>query len=317
MAPDRSQHHSPLTAIFATDIVTVFVFRPMFGGMDSELKAAFGASSEPTLSYTAKSTGATLESQLGPEGGESAGYTSMALSLGNMVNNSMQQCDAAEDLSKYNNMQKFMTSALCKSDQQSNNMNATGTIANITDEDLLTPDSGGGQHRYQNHCGFDGGAVDVRPYAVALYDFVPQFENELGLRKGDVVWLLQHVDADWVEGELDGERGILPAAYISIVVDILAKPALAELEVLLCDSFYLVAGHSYRVVFSFAGERPGDLAVCQGELVTVVSHSDQHWCSVMNSRSHESYFILSFPPRMQLGALYYSRKPFIIDNLSD
>ena len=292
----------------------------MFGGMDSELKAAFGASSEPPLSYTAKSTGATLESQLGPEGGESAGYTSMALSLGNMVNNSMQQCDAAEDLSKYNNMQKFMTSALCKNDQQSNNINATGTtIANITDEDLLTPDSGGGQHRYQNHCGFDGGAVDVRPYAVALYDFVPQFENELGLRKGDVVWLLQHVDADWVEGELDGERGILPAAYISIVVDILAKPALAELEVLLCDSFYLVAGLSYRVVFSFAGERAGDLAVCQGELVTVVSHSDQHWCSVMNSRSHQSYFISCFPLDCITvnSVVHYSWNLFIIDNLSD
>ena len=122
-----------------------------------------------------------------------------------------------------------------------------------------------------------------------------------------------------VEGELDGERGILPAAYISIVVDILAKPALAELEVLLCDSFYLVAGHSYRVVFSFAGERAGDLAVCQGELVTVVSHSDQHWCSVMNSRSHQSYFISCFPLDCITvnSVVHYSWNLFIIDNLSD
>ena len=110
-----------------------------------------------------------------------------------------------------------------------------------------------------------------------------------------------------------------PMEHYIALVDILAKPALAELEVLLCDSFYLVAGHSYRVVFSFAGERAGDLAVCQGELVTVVSHSDQHWCSVMNSRSHQSYFISCFPLDCITvnSIVHYSWNLFIIDNLSD
>ena len=60
--------------------------RPAFGGLDSELRAAFGGSTESTVSYKVKSHGATLESQL------AAGYNSMADSLGGMINNSAGGC---------------------------------------------------------------------------------------------------------------------------------------------------------------------------------------------------------------------------------
>ena len=248
----------------------------MFGGLDSELRAAFGGGAEPSVpSYPISSSGARLGSQLGPD------YTAMASSLGEMVNTQSlrQQTAQDQDLGKYNNMQKFLTSALCQSDTEG-----------LTDMDLLALDSGSG-HRYQNG-GYEGQAVDVRPYAVALYDFVPQFENELGFRKGDMVFLLQHVDHDWLEGEMDGVKGILPSSYVSIVVDcvINTKPELGELEMLLRDSFYLATGSEYRVAFTFAGEREGDLGVTQGELVRVLSHRDQHWCTVSNNRY--GYYVL-------------------------
>ena len=93
-----------------------------------------------------------------------------------------------------------------------------------------------------------------------------------------------------------GEKGIFPGSYVNIVVDCTKiqeeKPELAELEKLLCDSFYLVAGSWYKVVFSFTGEREGDLGVQMGELVRVVSHSDTHWCWVMNSRSVYQIIVL-------------------------
>lgn len=44
--------------------MSAFTFRPMFGGLDSELRAAFGSSSEGQISYNVKNRGATLESQL-------------------------------------------------------------------------------------------------------------------------------------------------------------------------------------------------------------------------------------------------------------
>ena len=262
--------------------------RPMFGGLDSELRAAFGNLKEPTLSYSAKKTGAKLGSLLGPD----QGLESMAQSLGDMMQqtNTTQHTDSDNtQLEKYKNMQKFMTSALCKdpsSDPSGINTDPSLMVPDFSELESLS----NSQHRYQNshHVGFEGSNVDVRPYAVGIYDFLPQYENELGFKTGDMIFLVQHVDQDWIEGELDGVRGIFPGSYVNIVVDCNktqdSKPDLDELEMLLCDSFYLQQGAEYKVVFSFQGERAGDLGVKEGELVRVVSHSDQHWCYVRNSR---------------------------------
>ena len=32
-----------------------------------------------------------------------------------------------------------------------------------------------------------------------------QFENELSLSEGDMVYLKRYVDCEWLEGEIDGE----------------------------------------------------------------------------------------------------------------
>ena len=80
--------------------------RPAFGGLDSELRAAFGGATEPTVSYKVKSHGATLESQL------AAGYNSMADSLGGMINNSAggeARSSPSQEMDKYKGrVQKFL-----------------------------------------------------------------------------------------------------------------------------------------------------------------------------------------------------------------
>ena len=241
------------------------LIRPAFGPLDSELRAAFGTSTESSLSYKVKSQGATLESQLLPAspGGSketklAAGYNSMADSLGGMINNSVVSSvnpSSAMDLDKYRKMEKFLTSALCPREEVEET-----------------------HHRYQNSdsAGFHSQAVDVRPYGLALYNFVPQFENELGFKKGEMIFLLQHVDSDWMEGELDCQQGIFPRSYVTIVVD--CPDLVPGLEV------GLVAGSEYRVVFTFTGEREGDLTVVEGDLVTILSQTDHHWCLVRDSR---------------------------------
>ena len=239
------------------------ISRPMFGGLDSELRAAFGKCQEPKLSYSVKKSGATLSSQLAPS---DEGLKAMVQSLGDMVNTPHQPAsdDDGVKLEKYSNMQKFMTSALCKSESQGNNIHDSSTPISDSAVMMMMPDfseletfsPSNIQHRYQNshHCGFDDTSVDVKPYAVAIYDFVPQFENELGFKVGDVIFLVQHIDEDWVEGDMDGVRGIFPGSYVNIVVDCVkiqdSKPELDELEMLLCDSFYLQTGAQYKVNFS-------------------------------------------------------------------
>ena len=71
-----------------------------------------------------------------------SGYNSMAKSLAHMINNSMQTNDSPQDLDKYKNMQKFMTTALCKNTKQSNNQDLK--IPDLPDLDLLEETRGQG-----------------------------------------------------------------------------------------------------------------------------------------------------------------------------
>ena len=70
----------------------------------------------------------------------SAGYNKMAKSLAHMINNSMQPTESPQDLDKYKNMQKFMTTALCKNNKQSNNQDLK--IPDLPDLDLLEDSRG-------------------------------------------------------------------------------------------------------------------------------------------------------------------------------
>lgn len=53
-------------------------------------------------------------------------------------------------------------------------------------------------------------------YVEALYDYVADEDNELSIRAGDKIVLVQ-ADTDgsgWTEGELDGQKGLFPTAYV-------------------------------------------------------------------------------------------------------
>ena len=82
--------------------------------------------------------------------------------------------------------------------KESNN-NKSSTTAN-----LVTP------YRYQTitfeTLGYSGSSVDVRPYGLAKYHFVAEFDNELGLNEGDMVYLIRYVDNEWIEVEIDSNR---------------------------------------------------------------------------------------------------------------
>lgn len=75
--------------------------------------------------------------------------------------------------------------------------------------------------------------VSNRPYGVANYDFHAQHSDELDLREGETVYLLKHVNNEWIQGEnVMGRVGIFPTAFVRILVD--CQPQ-AEADLLLLD----------------------------------------------------------------------------------
>mmetsp|Transcript_10099 Transcript_10099/g.15255 ORF Transcript_10099/g.15255 Transcript_10099/m.15255 type:complete len:303 (-) Transcript_10099:241-1149(-) len=63
--------------------------------------------------------------------------------------------------------------------------------------------------------------TNKRPqYAVeALYDFDPENDDELPLKEGDIITVLNNLDSDWWLGELgDGRSGLIPSNYVQNII---------------------------------------------------------------------------------------------------
>ena len=53
----------------------------------------------------------------------------------------------------------------------------------------------------------------------ALYDYTEMNEDELTLRKGDVVYVTEKSDPRWWMGVLNRKQGLFPANYVTVVSD--------------------------------------------------------------------------------------------------
>ncbi|XP_072526273.1 SH3 domain-containing protein 19 [Salminus brasiliensis] len=51
-------------------------------------------------------------------------------------------------------------------------------------------------------------------WAVALYDFTPEAEDELLFVQGDMILVTDHLDSEWSSGRLNGREGIFPTAFV-------------------------------------------------------------------------------------------------------
>lgn len=136
--------------------------------------------------------------------------------------------------------------------------------------------------------------LDVVPYGITLYPFFAQFDNELSFHEGEIVTLCRHIDKEWIEGKIDGKKGIFPKSYVNILVD--------------CEDYSSAAGdasrnsnelqqfaHRYmdteteltpdvfaKVLYTFDAQMNGDLSVHKDEVVWVVSKVNEDWCEVRN-----------------------------------
>ncbi|KAK5873338.1 hypothetical protein PBY51_018386 [Eleginops maclovinus] len=55
------------------------------------------------------------------------------------------------------------------------------------------------------------------PRAEVMFDFRGNGKAELDLKKGDVIFLLQRVNADWLEGTVNNQTGIFPQSFVNVI----------------------------------------------------------------------------------------------------
>ena len=61
------------------------------------------------------------------------------------------------------------------------------------------------------------------PHCVALYSFDAAGPGELSIKTGDVIMLVEKVDADWIKGRLGGQEGMFPSGFVEVKVDLPPK----------------------------------------------------------------------------------------------
>lgn len=55
-----------------------------------------------------------------------------------------------------------------------------------------------------------------RNFIVILTEVLFSFTRELSFRKGDIITVRRQVDKNWIDGELNGRRGIFPTNYVEV-----------------------------------------------------------------------------------------------------
>ena len=159
-------------------------------------------------------------------------------------------------------------------------------------------------------------SVDVRPYGIAKYNFFAQFDNELSLEEGDMVYLRKYIDDEWMEGEVNGKRGLVPIGYINIIVDCLevvekssddalqatktkdaiktestlksidSNGTIFQLDPLLSNnqnfessekvSSKIKPGTYHKVLYTFQAQMDGDLNIVEGEVIRVLESGNEN-----------------------------------------
>eukprot|EP00094_Tigriopus_californicus_P005635 TCALIF_05432-PA protein Name:"Similar to DNMBP Dynamin-binding protein (Homo sapiens)" AED:0.05 eAED:0.05 QI:0/0.53/0.43/1/0.8/0.87/16/1294/2068 len=173
-------------------------------------------------------------------------------------------------------------------------------------DDLLADDSE--SFRYQNitceSVGYTMNEVNVKPYAITRFNFVAEFDSELGFAAGEMVYLHRYVDNEWLEGEIDNQVGMFPIHYVNIIVDcnqddsrlgkgteppfgsdgnstttsseVFKSTAVTVHENLDPDSYH-------RVLYNFHAQIDGDITVAEGEVVRIKEKQSSDWVEVENS----------------------------------
>uniref|UniRef100_A0A8C5LLF1 SH3 domain containing 19 n=1 Tax=Leptobrachium leishanense TaxID=445787 RepID=A0A8C5LLF1_9ANUR len=101
----------------------------------------------------------------------------------------------------------------------------------------------------------------------ALYDFAAESDEDLPFKKGDKILIIEHIDAEWYKGRLNGKEGILPSAFVQLSSGV-KQPPTQEGK----------TGRA-RALFDFCGENVDELTFKAGDIISSVETIDNEWMS--------------------------------------
>ncbi|XP_061108275.1 SH3 domain-containing protein 19-like isoform X1 [Conger conger] len=105
-------------------------------------------------------------------------------------------------------------------------------------------------------------------WALALFDFTAQTDEDLSFKQGARILITEHVDSDWCNGRLEGKEGLFPKAFVEI------NPTAQAADTPHREP---EGGGRAQALFSFSSECEEELSVQVGDIVTSLESIDEEW----------------------------------------
>ncbi|KAM6221864.1 SH3 domain-containing protein 19 isoform 2-T2 [Rhynchocyon petersi] len=111
------------------------------------------------------------------------------------------------------------------------------------------------------------------PHAVVLHDFPAEQVDDLNLTSGEIVYLLEKVDADWYRGKCRNQTGLFPANYVKVIVDIPERGNSKSRPV----SSHCIKGSRCVARFEYIGDQNDELSFTEGETIILKELVNEEW----------------------------------------
>ncbi|XP_047199951.1 SH3 domain-containing protein 19 isoform X1 [Hippoglossus stenolepis] len=138
----------------------------------------------------------------------------------------------------------------------------------------LTADVSPPQGSATSAAGGDGDGLKMQ----VIHDFTPEGPGELGLRKGDVVTMVEPVDSDWYRGTCRGSTGFFPVNYVQVLSD--SPKTLPERKPKPPPA--TASGPRCVARFDFEGEHSDELTFLEGDVIQLKEYVGDDWARGQN-----------------------------------
>ncbi|XP_028402055.1 SH3 domain-containing protein 19-like isoform X2 [Dendronephthya gigantea] len=122
-------------------------------------------------------------------------------------------------------------------------------------------------------------AFPSEPYAVACHDFQAQGQGELSFVSGQIIILLERINAEWLKGKVNNSVGIFPANFVKIERDL---PLTTNTNDVVTPAPTRNTGNSVneewcRAIHDYQGEHKDDLSFVTGTEIKIIERIDNDW----------------------------------------
>ncbi|XP_078397388.1 SH3 domain-containing protein 19 isoform X2 [Cetorhinus maximus] len=115
-------------------------------------------------------------------------------------------------------------------------------------------------------------------HAIVLHDFTADQNDELNLKSGDTVYLLEKLDKDWFSGKCKGHTGIFPANFVKVIVDLpIDNSQESSVKKVAFKSASLASGPRCVARFDFEGDQADELTFYEGDVIALKEYVSEEW----------------------------------------